>query len=184
MKAKTDYPLNGQAYDGVWNEVELLAYDRYKYVMVRGGTWVKNGYIKRLDGKPLSMAQLYSLPEEVEDKKPTRRDVAAELKAWQKYKQKVWYRIYLEDMGPAKNFSNLRSAMLHCLRLDGVAYCLSSVGYKGSGPLMFTRRATDFALEYYSDKHMGMWLKRKHFTRYLAKHDLSWRKCAPRKDWM
>lgn len=89
-KYYTDYPLDGQSFTGEFKEVELLAYDRNKYVEVRDAQGlqdgIKAGYIRKyaFDNKTLKRItdqDLFKLPWEEHQPRPTRQEQAAELKA-------------------------------------------------------------------------------------------------------
>lgn len=95
--AYTDYPL--PEHQGVV-KVQLLAYDRNKYVTVDFQGFyegVKSGYLfaDAALTKHLTWAKLYSLPRSVEHHWPTRKEVAAELKA--RRKRKTHYFLWLGD---------------------------------------------------------------------------------------
>lgn len=87
-------------------EVELLAYDRDKYVLCKRSDGTvdeyKSGYFKRIDNFGyLTYRQLFSLPVLTwgEDKKygtkPTKRDVQKELK--ERYKFKTQFTLYVTN---------------------------------------------------------------------------------------
>lgn len=95
--AYTDYPL--PEHQGVV-KVRLLAYDRNKYVTVDFQGYcdgVKSGYLfsDAALTKHLTQAKLYRLPRSVDQSWPTRKAVAAELKAGRK--RKTHYFLWLGD---------------------------------------------------------------------------------------
>lgn len=95
--AYTDYPL--PEHQGAV-KVQLLAYDRNKYVTVDFQGFcegVKSGYLfsDAALSTPLTWAALFRLPRSVEHRWPTRKAVAAELKA--RRKRKTHYFLWLGE---------------------------------------------------------------------------------------
>lgn len=110
--AYTDYPVG--AHTGTI-KVELLAYDRDKYVTVRAGTDVedvKTGYLfqdKDLK-RHLSVITLYSLPSEEGKPVPTRLKAHAEMMKHRR-RHKTRYSLWVGDK--RFEYSNLHDALRH-----------------------------------------------------------------------
>ncbi len=119
MKYVTDYPIEGNP-EGKWVEVKLLSYDRNKYVYVDFNGMhdeVKQDYIKSIDTKgdkkDLKHTSLCFLPTEIGGKKPTRREIFAELKEERKYC--ISYFVYSSSKDSYKSVivKSLDEAMRH-----------------------------------------------------------------------
>lgn len=113
----TDYPIEGNP-DSVVIEVEVLAYDRNKYVIVRRGDVVeeiKSGYLLSDAGltKHFGRKFFYSLPQAVGGRWPTRREIHAE------YAQhRVRTTTYTLWVGNAKHkYATLDAALRHFARV-------------------------------------------------------------------
>lgn len=109
-KFYTDYPIAGNE-EGVVVAIELLAYDRNKYLTVRFGDSteeVKTGYVyKVINGKTkkwLSTKDILSLPTSTDAKAPTQRDIHSELKS--KRSKKTTYSVWVG--GTRSEFNTLK----------------------------------------------------------------------------
>lgn len=111
MTYYTDYPVTTDS-QGIL-AVELLAYDRnlHATVVYQGDTHViKAGYLYQDAAltKRVTMAALYGLPRVPGGRRPTRREVAAELRGdWRK---RTRYQIYLQDT-PCQSVATLEKAL-------------------------------------------------------------------------
>lgn len=95
----TDYPIEGNESSDLI-PIELLAYDRDKYVTVKYKDVVestKSGYIYKFNGgkKYLSKKELFSLPTQAGDSFPSKRNIAKELK--DSRKKKTSYSVWIDD---------------------------------------------------------------------------------------
>lgn len=110
--AYTDYPVNGST--GVI-KVEMLAYDRDKYVTVRHGDnieEVKTGYLFQDDKLQqfFNMTHFCSLPSELNESKPTRRQVCAEVMAHRR-RHHTTYTLWIGKN--IQTYRNLHQALRH-----------------------------------------------------------------------
>ncbi len=122
MKYYTDYPINGV--DGV-KEVEVLAYDRNKYVTVlfQGKTTaIKAGYLMQDEAltKPVLRRQLLALPAEEGGSVPSRREIHAELKQMRR-QHRTSYTLLVGD--EAHEYRSLKESLAHFGRVYRDADC-------------------------------------------------------------
>ena len=124
MKAYTDYPLLDPATDNEVKEIDVLSYDRNKYVVVRYNDEeheVKRGYIwkdsKLTKGFPtIAWTSLPSAPHEV---KPTKIQANKERKQINRSKTTV-YRVYANNK--YKQYRNVLRALDAFSRASGDRY--------------------------------------------------------------
>ena len=107
-----DYPIEGNESSDLI-AIELLAYDRNKYVTVKYKELIdsiKSGYIYKLvegDKKFLSKNDVFSLPVEVGEGRPSRKDIANELKSSRH--KKTSYNVWID--GKREEFDTILSAV-------------------------------------------------------------------------
>lgn len=170
MKAYTDYPMIGYRIGSFVNleivQVDVLSYDRNKYCKVR---WngeiheIKAGYLHRLpDLSDKSWRWLYSLPIGINEKKPTRHQIQAELKEIRK--KSTRYIVYDDNFGQ-KAFSRLSSALNAMRNLESGELIKHSPMYKVESLLT----KTEDAYTIHTDHKNRSVLKRRHVSRYLNK---------------
>lgn len=122
MKFYTDYPINGT--DGV-KEVEVLAYDRNKYVTVRfqgKTTAIKAGYLRQDEAltNPVLRRQLRVLPVKEDGSVPTRREIHAELKQMRRQHRTAYTLLVGDD---AYEYRSLKESLAHFGRVYQGADC-------------------------------------------------------------
>ncbi|WP_087864421.1 hypothetical protein [Comamonas thiooxydans] len=140
MLFTTDYPIEGNEAHS-WIQVQLLAYDRNRYVAVQHGAvieWIKAGYVRKAKAssapvKYLSRKDLYSLPREVGGPKPSCFAVHLELKAYRK--RETDYSLLQHDpvsqslVSCPKSFSTRKALLDHL--------CGSLLAMKKGSPVYF-----------------------------------------------
>ena len=122
--AYTDYPIEGNP-DSKVIEVELLAYDRNKYVTVRRGDVtesVKSGYLYRdpAQARWIGRMVLALLPKEEGEKPPTRREIAAERK--ERRDCRTTYVLWVAKV--RHPYATLAAVMRHFARSYATADCV------------------------------------------------------------
>ena len=144
MKAYTDYPFVGQDTYGRVKEVDVLSYDRNKYVSVRynGENYeIKRGYIWKDSGltKGFPTIAWTSLPFEPDEAKPTKLQANKERKQIKRAKTTI-YRLYTSNK--CRQYRNVLRALDAFSRANGDRYLnklVSAYGwFSGSIPIEVT----------------------------------------------
>lgn len=169
MRVYTDYPMsleNGHVINSEIVQVDVLSYDRNKYCKV---SWngeiheIKAGYLHRLPNlSDKSWKWIYSLPIEINEKKPTHHQIQAELKEIRK--KSTQYIVY-DDNFFQKEFSRLSSALNAMRNLESGGLMKHSRTYKVE--LLLTK--TEGAYIIHTDHKNRSVLKRRHVNKYLNK---------------
>lgn len=119
MELYTDYPLKEDGDTQKIVKVTLLSYDRNKYCEVKaedGEVYsVKSGYLFQDQAltQRLTSRQIFSVPAEVGDPKPTKLQIENELREKRKHLVTYSLRILVGQSAKVIRFKNLQQALHH-----------------------------------------------------------------------
>jgi hypothetical protein len=171
--AFTDYPLD-ECVGALMVEVEMLAYDRDKYVTVRYGeqvTSIKRCYLYLAPDmeKLVTRKQLYRLPLEVDGSMRTRRQVHHEMML-DRRRKKTTYDLFIDDQ-----FCGVYTTLHEALRQFGMHYkqmnCLlrktHSRGFDSIALSVVESEDGQLFIPTYRQRHT--FFKMKHHFKYIEK---------------